>query len=226
MAQPTVCPIVYELVVMRVKPDHVHDFMHHVAEGKKISEKYCKVLGLWVGDAGHFGTLFVLREWATLTARLDARDKLWNDAEAQKHYKETSPFISCIQTYLCKAPPSFTVKSPEAKSHIVIHKLKAKKFSVFGAHIYKDMIDLSATLTKEAVRPFAVLFPIVYDDHAMFTMWEIGSDKIEERYAKYVERIRDPQNWHRIANLQEYFEDEMSMLASPFDLSKCPTLHH
>jgi len=218
---------IYEVVVMRIKPDRIHDFMHHIPEGKKISEKYAKVLGIWFGTAGHMGTYFIVREWTSLKTRLEAREKLWTDTEAQKHYKETSPLIGCVQTFVCKAPPAFTVKTLNPKSHMVISKLKAKKFSVFSAHVYKDMVDTHVKESGEEIRPWLVLFPIIHDEHCAWTFWEVGdtATKIEERYTKYLEIWRDPHKWHRIAEMQEHFEHEMSMLAAPHDPTKCQTLH-
>lgn len=223
----TMTETVYELVVMKIKVDRIHDFMHHIAEGKKIAEKYAKVLGIWYATAGHMGTYYVVREWKDLKSRLESREKLWTDTEAQKHYKETSPMIACIQTFVCKAPPKFTVKTLNTKSHVVIHKMKPKKFGIFAAHMHKDMIELMEKESGEELHPWLVLLPIIHDDHCIWAFWEMGDSttKIQEKYTKFLGMWSDPSKWHRIAAFQELFDDEMSMLAAPFDPTKCPTLH-
>jgi len=227
MSHNTMTETVYELVVMRIKLDRIHDFMHHIAEGKKIAEKYAKVLAIWTATAGHMGTYYIVREWKDLKTRLEAREKLWTDADAQKHYKETSPMISCIQTFVCKAPPQFTVKALNTKAHVVIHKMKAKKFGIFAVQMHKDMVELRAKETGEEIRPWLVLFPIIHDDHCIWSFWEMGDSTtaVQDKYCKFLDMWKDPSKWHRIAEFQEHFEDEMSMLAVPFDPTKCPTLH-
>jgi len=219
-------PSVYEFVLLNVRPECMIQFYTKALERNKFFEKFgAKTHGLWLAEAGSIGTFFVLREWPSLTSRITAREKMWMDTDWQKMYKETGPMIRSIQSFLCKTPHNMPVKAFNPRSHVVLHKMKPKKFSVFAAQKYRDMMtDIQKMIMPDLMHPVATLYPMIYDQFCMLTIWEVPDDKIDTAYNRVVECRRDPTNWEKLSELQETYVDEMNILAVPVTTHGAPRM--
>jgi hypothetical protein len=225
--QTHVEPNVYEFVIIHCRPEHILQFYTKVQERKKMYEKYgAKTLGLWLAEAGSVGTFYVLREWPSMMTRVQAREKMWNDQEWQRLYKETSMMITYIQSFLCKTPPNMPIKPMKTTgTHVMLHKLKPKKFSVFAAQKYRDiMTDINKMISTDLMTPVATLVPLVYDEFCMLTIWEVSDSNLDTTYQRMVECRRDPTNWEKISEFQETYLDEMNVLALPVTATGTPRM--
>lgn len=223
----TVEPTIYEFVILHCKPEFILQFYTKVQERKRMYEKYgAKTHGLWLAEAGSVGTFYVLREWQSMSVRVQAREKMWNDQEWQRLYKETSPMITFIQSFLCKLPPNMPIKPMKTTgTHVILHKLKPKKFSVFAAQKYRElMTDLNKMVSTDLMTPVATLYPIVYDEFCMLTIWEVPDNHIDTTYTRLTECRRDPLNWEKISEFQETYLDDMNVLAVPITANGMPRL--
>jgi len=209
---------------MRIRPGDIFKFLSHVNTGKHLSEKHgAKTHGLWIGESGALGQIYVLKEWSSLAARLKARDALWADPEAQKHYKETGCFLQSVTSYVCKMNPQFPIKAMNPKGHVMIVKMRAKAFRVFAACKHREVLEHVGTkVSAEITHPVATLYPIMYEDNCFFTIWQVGENKIDEAMASYVASVRDPQNWARMSNTHMVYEDVSVTMAGPVCFDKLP----
>jgi len=218
---------IYEFRIIRSKPEFTLEFYQHFLETKKVYEKFgAKTIGTWVAEGGEVGTYYVLREWTSMSARVAAREKMWNDHEFQKVYKETFHMIRMIQSFLCHTALNMPVTTPNPKSHVVVHKLRPKTFSLFAARKYRELEkQLNEMQGLDNIRPIATLYPLVYNEFRMITIWEVPADKLDATYERLIECRRDPTNWPTISEFQETFEDASRVLAAPVDVTKAPRLH-
>jgi len=225
--QTHVEPTVYEFAIIHCRPEFIMPFYTKVQERKKVFEKYgAKTHGLWLAEAGSVGTFYVLREWASLTTRVQAREKMWHDKEWQTLVKETNPMITFIQSFLCKTPPNMPVKQLKTTgTHVILHKLKPKKFSVFAAQKYREMMtEMNKIVGTDLMHPIATLYPMVYDEFCMLTIWEVPDDKLDTTYMRMVECRRDPTNWEMISEFQETYLDDMNVLCLPVTATGAPRM--
>jgi hypothetical protein len=215
---------IYEFRVINVKPEYVLQFYTAVQNTTKFHEKYgAKTLGTWLAEAGEVGTYYVLREWPSMKTRVESREKMWNDHEFQKTYKETFPMVRNVQSFLCKTPANMPLKTTKKNSHIILHKMTPKKFTMFAAQKYREMqTDLNKMIMPDLMQPIGTLIPLVYDEFCMITLWEVPDDKLDTMYNRVVECRRDPTNWEKMSEFQETFHDEMSILAVPVDATRAP----
>jgi len=215
-------PNVYEFVILHLRPGHVGDFLCGFEKGKAIMEKHGqKTLGFWVGEAGSIGTLYILKQWASIGAKLKAKDALLADSDARAYFKSSGEHVSCATSYLCK---THEVKAINPKNPVIIHKLIPKTFTHFAAARHKHVIEtVSKHMPQGTAHHATLLFPISYEDFALISIFEIeGEAKIDEAYNKWVELLRDPSNWAAIATSQEMYCDHMNILCRPIDFSKLP----
>jgi len=217
---------IYELRIIRVKPEFILEFYTKFLETAKLYEKFgAKTIGTWVAEGGEVGTYYVLREWTSMSTRVAAREKMWNDTEFKKLYKESIHMIRLIQSFLCHTALNMPVHTPNAKSHVVLHKLRPKKFTMFAARKYRELEkELNEMQGLENIHPIATLFPLVYNEFRMITIWEIPENKLDTAYERLIECRREPVNWEKIAEYQEYFEDATRVLAAPVEASRAPRL--
>jgi len=217
-------PNIYEFVLLNVRPECVVQFYTKTLERNKMFEKYgAKTHGCWMTEAGSIGTFFVLREWASLSTRITAREKMWHDQEWQKMYKECGPMLRNVQSFLCKTPANMPIKHANPRSHVIVHKMKPLKFSVFAAQKYRDMmVEINKMIMPDLMHHMATLYPMVYDQFCMLTIWEVPDDKIDMAYNRMVECRRDPTNWEKLSELQETYVDEMNVLAVPVTANGAP----
>jgi len=225
MALP-ITETVYDVTILRAKVDRILDFTPRLMDGNKLFDKYSKTLGVFQPSAGKAGTFYIIREYPNLKTRLEAREKMIKDQEIMKYYKETSPMLMFIETFVCKAPPTLPMGQINPRSHFIIQKLKTKKFSMFAVQQHKDMTERMTRTTGVDFTPFGVLFPIMHDEHCIFTLFEVPENTVCERYQKRMELLRDPKEWHTLAQMQESFEVETNMLLTPLDVNRIGLIVH
>jgi len=217
---------IYDVTIIRAKVDRILDFTPRLIEGNKLFDKYSKTLGVFQPSAGKAGTFYIIREYTNLKTRLESREKMLKDEQVIKYYKETSPMLIFVETFVCKAPPTMPMGQINPRSHFIMHKLKTKKFALFAAQQHKDITERMTRTTGVDFTPFGVLFPIMHDEHCIFTLYEVPENTVVERYNKKLELLRDPKEWHTLAQMQETFETEMNMLLTPLDVNRIGVMVH
>jgi len=221
-----VATTIYELRIVHVKPEFILEFYPKLLETSKLYEKFGgKTIGLWIAEGGEVGTYYTLREYASISARVAAREKMWNDSEFRNVYKETFYMVRHIESFLCHAPLSMPVNVPNTKSHVVLHKMRPKKTTICPVIKYRELAkDMNEMIGRENVRPIATLFPLVYNEFCVITIWEITDSKLDVVCERFLASRRDSANLAKIAEYQENFEDLTRVLASPIEATRAPRL--
>jgi len=224
MAAPAVESTVFELTILRIRPGDIFKFLSHMNTAKHLSEKHgAKTHGVWIGESGALGQVYVLKEWASISARLKAREALWADPEGQKHYNESGHFLQSVVSYICKMNPQYPIKAINPKSHVMFVKMKPKTMRVFAAMKHREVLDhVTSKVPADITHPVATLYPLMYDDQCFITIWQVGENKVDEAMASYVQAVRDPTNWGRMANTFMVYEDLSVTLAGPICFDKLP----
>jgi len=213
---------VYEFVILHIRPGHVGDFLMGFEKGKAIMEKYGqKMLGMWVGEAGTVGTIYILKEWASIGAKLKFKDSLLADNDARAYFKGSGEHVLHSCAYMCK---THDVKPINPKHPVVIHKLVPKSFTHFAAARHKHVVEMvSAKMPAGLAHHVTLLFPIMYEEFALISIFEIeGENKVDEAYNAILARMKDPVNWAAMATSQEIYCDHFNILCRPIDWSKLP----
>jgi len=215
---------IFEFRIIRVKPEFTLEFYSECTKVSKLYECFgAKTIGTWVAEAGDVGTYYTLRVWPSMSARVAARERMWNDEDFQRVYKSTFPMIRLVQSFLCHSALNMPVNMPHPDSHVVLHKMKPKKFSLFAARKYREMqTDINRIQGVENVHPIATLYPLVYNEFVMITIWEVPDEKLDAAYERLISERRNPENWEKISEYQDTFVDETRILASPVTRSHGP----
>jgi len=225
MAAQACEPTIYEIAIIHVRPGHIYEFLTQMQKGKELMERHGqKTLGMWISEAGTAGTIYILKEYASVCAKLKAKESLLKDPEAHAYFKATGPLMACAQSFVCKKPPPPCEMKPiNPKAPVVIHKLIPKKFKFFAAHHHYHVIDhMSKIVPPEVGHHIISLFPIMYEEFCFFSIFQIGENKVDEAYNMWVSLMRDPKNWAHMAASEEVYTDQMNVLCTPIDFSKLP----
>jgi len=217
---------VYELILLQIKPDKINDYMATMAfANTKRGQHGTRTLGAWLSEAGPTGLLIILTEHESFEAMQKANDGMLFDPETQEHFKHKLAMLNSWKAYVCKKPPLFDLKPIDGTAPVVIHKLVPRKFRLFAGQRHKQVVDaMSAKVSPEIVQHVAFLAPIVYDDYAMFSIFQLGKGKVGEAYDTLAAHVMDPTNWAAMAETEEAYCDHFNILARPIQeyISKMP----
>jgi len=178
---------------------------------------------LWVGDAGTAATFYILKEWASITARQKGIESFFMDPETHPYMKSTGEMISKAQIFICKKSPADEWKPINPKAPIVIDKMIPKKFGMFvGAKLIEMYRGFGQDPSLGDFSYLGMLFPIMHDERCFFSFFQINEGKLDEAYNVYVKYMHDSKNWATMSEMEDGCINQMSILASPIDFSKLP----
>ena len=90
---PATTPNVYELRAYRCKPGAVRQWAEMIAGVMPVREKYSKIVGLWVGEAGQPNEAVHIWAYPDLNARAAARAGAMKDPGWQEFIGKSAPFL-------------------------------------------------------------------------------------------------------------------------------------
>ncbi len=90
----------YELRIYTVVPHLFPDLLHlWENDGKILTRRYMKCIGVWNSETGHLNKIFHLYEWEGFSERESARQKFYNDEEAQDYVKKVKKLYQTQESY-------------------------------------------------------------------------------------------------------------------------------